>query len=263
MRGVRDHSLQTVERCAPVRLTAGGYAAPAFGTVELCRERHALACQIALELPDTALEQGDLDLCLSDMSCDRAVWMLSFGARECAERPGRRTEGMCIDDLQCSGRCVRDLVPCGQCGPRETTLQHLPDGSACEFDGECGYHNSSCIDGMCVSGLQLEGDACDPYGYQQQPFCSRTLALECGASSVCEAPLISELGERCGRSSLDPGPLRLCRGPAACGSLGDLGIGTCVPHAADEESCGYDRTCMFPARCIDRTCRLPSMSFCP
>lgn len=207
-----------------------------FASEASCRERYTLACHEWAELLKRSINV-ELAACVPALNlatCQEITdvfWRRQADVPECLRTLGTQPSAApCRSEVECeSGRCS-SATACGTCTPP--------------------------VDPQILSGL--EGEACNPRS------CEPYLSCEAGIcrSLPCDEPGCHDWGRAC--SGIN-GPRSDCPQGTECLNQSDMGNGLCLAYAADGEACAHwaGPPCLFPARCIDARCTLPSERRCP
>jgi hypothetical protein len=279
----------------------GASVLEAYGDMQTCLAREALACSNALAAPQTGDSPQSVEACVRKLSSYSCADFFDYLPPTDCLRLGARADGApCTFDAQCeSGVCAGiRIAVCGTCGEPPHDAEDcsatacvrgdrcLPATSTCgpivPFDGLCDENQTcevglSCIGadpsamtaGTCRVAVTRAGEACGG----ARPGCEATRGLWCaGAGDDADCAVMSIGGPSCGqladgsRAGCVAGGCYTESGPAIGAALG-----SCKPFAPDGYGCdtALGPGCMAPARCVTYPgstvgiCVIPDASLCP
>jgi hypothetical protein len=261
-----------LDGCAPFQVTLQ------FGSSAVCRQRVEAFCLRSTGAPGARVLPAALGQCaraLADQNKSTCREIELGKPFESCVSPGIRVSGVaCAIGSQCvSGYCpatarcgacteramaagpctsIHDCAPGLACGPSGACVEPAEEKGSCDINKPCEW-GLVCIGGRCVNARAL-GEPCE------RDECNLAAGQACvtGSSGKTCAPVTAAAeGAPCGPDH----PGQICASGGLCASA----TGTCLLPAADGQPCGEkhkDRHCLWPARCEDAICVLPSVNRC-
>jgi hypothetical protein len=231
--------------------------------IDQCVERNTIACELMADDPGISFDEQHIRECTYPSDC-------ATPPPGCWPRGHTAVGQPCIWNEAChSGHCIGGSSALGICGLCVCDIQCAPGqqclvsaaGSTCipakTPSGEACASSEECQSGLCAPG-EDGGSVCSPFGQFGDP-CGRQGAPSCGGDLSCDSTgrcnsiALVGFGDSCEE---DGGPLLRCRGFATCNGV------TCVPPAADGQSCPLESACAWPAQCIESHCVFPTVEDC-
>jgi hypothetical protein len=250
-----------------------------FGTTALCVARQRLACLASATAAGARVMAPLLAQCGRSVDAASCPDIVSGAALDACFPDGSRADNLpCAVNAQCaSSYCQLRGARCGLCRPRGiagakcdpqedgpcragltcaaagTCTVPGATGAVCNADARPCQPHLRCVAGLCMlpspAGAACVGDECDAL------FGLTCIKPAGSPRGTCQPLKLAAPGERCGIVSTS---VTVCFAAATCEQ--DLtGMLRCVAAAADGQPCG---SCVYPAVCVERICRVPSSAAC-
>jgi hypothetical protein len=241
-----------------------------FENEETARGRFALFCD-RFDLPGVTWPSAPFDRCaaaLKELRCD--VWLATKKLPPACVTPGTYPDGAaCAVPDQCAGGfCdATDERGCGTCQKSPRSGDLCVQGRFCDTGYYCNrtvqpprcYERKSSFarcdaDEECARGLYCDTRvrSCDVESYSKQSCtrdaeCSADEGWACDPSTQTCAPIVPSTSCRLPRN----GTVAVCKAGLYCAANGD-----CLPLVADGGACKASKECLWPATCMEGTCRM-------
>ena len=282
------------QQCALMARCMPGWMVLSFGDEASCVAQTQADCDIRLSAPGVNVTGQEWLACANEMNsvdtCETYFLRAFYDDppfTSCDFTAGTKADGeSCLSYFECqSGNCdtgYQAEPACGTCQP--ALFRTCTDGNKCGADELCSYPSGtsgpsecvtaakvgeSCEDVPCLDGAPCdngvcpapifgkEGASCDasvPYNFYISWGCSLFDYYCDGTTQTCQPmPTPGAVGEACVSDGMFSG---FCVGESQCN-----GDGICEADIPWGEACDEDR-CLYPARCIEGTCQMPSLDTC-
>jgi hypothetical protein len=254
--------------CARFAECSPNWFAVQYLTMETCKEREGLGCQLTADLPGSTYPNVECGKGFAEFSC--ALLSDQRMPSKCYA-PGNNLEGQpCAAETQCQGRrcAFQASAGCGQCTRRGTLGEVCESQADCHPDLAC-YQNKCallssigkpCGTSPCEPGLRCGADSlCTQFAAEAQDC---TISTDCDVyggflcgSKTKKCVRYSASDSSCGVN--EDGSFLFCGAAKTCGS------GACTPAANLGEPCDSDNgpDCLWPTFChsTTRTCTMPTL----
>jgi hypothetical protein len=264
---------EKLNSCAPAAIKIN------WGDVATCTTRLKLDCVDAAKAPDTGLTFAAAQACVQAVASATCEDILYRKVAACQFKGKRMNGAGCGTDDQCqSGRCAKNDAACGVCAELAKAGntcsagqdEDCEPGLVCSEDRRCvlpGAAGTPCNDnqpcrfgfycrmGSCVAEAQEPGATCQDF-----EGCSLLKGLFCNPNvGKCQNLGFANAGDPCW---LVNNTLTLCAGGALCEVGQGATTGVCSAPGKDGDTCGAERGCIEPARCLGGRCRLDNSASC-